>query len=109
MLDKMANWTPPRPIQDRRKSMVRGEQSSPALSDAQTCSKHHGPFTITKQISPVMYKLQLPPAWTIHDVFHASLLTPYRMTEQKGTNYLRPPPELVDGEEEFEVENVLGH
>ena len=34
---------------------------------------------------------------------------PYRVLEQKGTNYLRPPPELVDGEEEFEVENVLGH
>ena len=31
------------------------------------------------------------------------------MTEQKGANYLRPPPELVDGEEEFEVENILGH
>ena len=29
--------------------------------------------------------------------------------EQKGTNYLQPPLELVDGEEEFEVENVLGH
>ena len=71
--------------------------------------KRHGPFTITKQISPVMYKLQLPPAWTIHDVFHASLLTPYRVTEQRGTNNLQPPLELVDGEEEFEVENVLGH
>ena len=55
------------------------------------------------------YKLQLPPAWTIHDIFHASLLTPYHITEQKGANYLRPPLKLVDGEEEFEVENVLGH
>ena len=29
--------------------------------------------------------------------------------EQRGTNYLRPPPEMVDEEEEFEVENVLRH
>ena len=71
--------------------------------------KRHGPFTITKQISLVTYKLQLPPAWTIHDVFHASLLTPYHTTEQKGANYLQPPLELVDEEEEFKVENVLGH
>jgi hypothetical protein len=27
--------------------------------------KHHGPFTITKQVSPVAYKLDLPLGWTI--------------------------------------------
>jgi hypothetical protein len=46
--------------------------------------RRHGPFDITKQISPVAYKLKLPMAWTIHDVFHASLLRPYKETEQKG-------------------------
>ena len=56
-----------------------------------------------------MYKLQISPTWTVYDIFHASLLTPYYETEQKGTNYLRPPLKLVDREEEFEVENVLGH
>jgi hypothetical protein len=57
--------------------------------------KCHGPFTITKQVSPVAYKLDLPMGWTIHDVFHASLLTPYHETTMHGPNYTRPPPDLV--------------
>ena len=32
--------------------------------------KHLGPFTITKQISPVTYQLQLPAHMNIHPVFH---------------------------------------
>ena len=71
--------------------------------------KRHGPFLIMKRMSPVAYQLQLPPTWTIHDVFHASLLTPYHETIEHGPNYNRPPPEMVDGEEEFEVEAMMGH
>jgi hypothetical protein len=64
---------------------------------------------ITKQVSPVAYQLGLPPTWTIHDMFHASLLTPYHETKEHGVNYSRPLPEMVDGEEEFEVEAIMGH
>jgi hypothetical protein len=71
--------------------------------------KRHGPFVITKEVSAVAYQLQLPPAWTIHDVFHASLLTPYHKTKEHGSNFSRPPPEVVNGEEEFEVEAIMGH
>jgi transposase InsO family protein len=71
--------------------------------------KRHGPFTITKEVSPVAYQLDLPQTWTIHDVFHASLLTPYRETNAHGSNFTRPPPDLVDGNEEYEVEDVIGH
>ena len=109
MLDKAANWTPPDQFKEGAKVWLEGSNLALPYQMRKLAPKRHGPFTITKQISPVTYKLQLPPAWTIHDVFHASLLTPYRVTEQKGANYLRPPPELIDGEEEFKVENVLGH
>ena len=40
-------------------------------------------------------------------MFHIDLLTPYRETPTHGANYQRPPPDLVDGVEEFEVERVL--
>ena len=40
-------------------------------------------------------------------MFHTDLLTPYRETKMHGENYQRPPPELVDNEEEFEVEAIL--
>jgi hypothetical protein len=56
---------------------------------------------------PVNYRLSLPTQWSIHDVFHTDLLTPYRETLTHGPNYQRPPPELVDGVEEYEVEKVL--
>ena len=36
-----------------------------------------GPFTVTKAVGKVAYKLQLPDKWTLHPVFHVSLLKPY--------------------------------
>jgi hypothetical protein len=57
----------------------------------------------------VAYKLKLPIAWNIHDVFHASLLSPYHETTAHGPNFSRPSPDLIDGEEEFEVERVESH
>src|SRR5229473_6943892 len=42
--------------------------------------RRHGPFPITQVISLVTYKLALPHQWTIHPIFHASLLTPYSET-----------------------------
>jgi hypothetical protein len=71
--------------------------------------KQHGPFCITKQISPVVYQLQLPDAWKIHNVFHASLLTVYHETPQHRPNYIKPPPELIEGEHKYEVEAIVNH
>jgi hypothetical protein len=62
---------------------------------------------VIKEISPVVYRLKLPPHWTLHNVFHASLLMPYRETLKHGINFHEPPPELIEGEEEYEVERVL--
>src|SRR6266850_8092526 len=71
--------------------------------------KHMGPFRINKVISPVAYQLALPIAWRIHDVFHASLLSPYHKTQAHGPNFSRPPPDLIDGEEEYKVEQIATH
>ena len=51
--------------------------------------------------------MELPPQWKIHDVFHADLLTPYHETELHGPNFTRPPPDLIDGEEEYEIEEIV--
>ncbi len=71
--------------------------------------KRYRPFEITREISPVAYQLRLPIAWNIHNVFHTSLLSPYRETDAHGPNYSRPPPDLIKGEEEYEVEKVINH
>jgi hypothetical protein len=71
--------------------------------------KRYGPFRINEEISPVAYRLGLPTAWGIHNVFHASLLSPYHETLAHGPNFSRPPPDLIEGEEEYEVEKIVNH
>jgi Chromo (CHRromatin Organisation MOdifier) domain len=70
-------------------------------------AKRYGPFPITKEISPVVFQLTLPLQWCIHNVFHASLLTPYKEMEEHGDNFMQPPPELIDRQEEYKVEQIV--
>src|SRR5712672_3410425 len=70
--------------------------------------RRYGPFRVVAKISHVAYHLQLPDAWGIHDVFHAALLTLFKETPEHGPNFVEPPPEVIEGEEEWEVEQVLG-
>ena len=76
---------------------------------AKLAPRRHGPFEITKVMSPVVYQLRLPPQWTIHPVFHASLLMPFEETDQYGENFSRPPPDLIDDREQYEVEAIRDH
>jgi hypothetical protein len=68
--------------------------------------KYVGPFTISKKINKVAYELDLPPCMKIHKVFHVSLLNAYRAD---GSVHPPPPPTLIDGELEYEVERILLH
>jgi hypothetical protein len=46
--------------------------------------RRHGPFKIVKIISLVTVQLELPTQWSIHPVFHTSLITPYTETPSHG-------------------------
>jgi Chromo (CHRromatin Organisation MOdifier) domain len=73
--------------------------------------KHYGPFPIIKVISDIVFKLKLPYQWLkckVHPIFHASLLSLYKETEEHGLNFLEPPLEVVEGAEEYEVKAILG-
>ena len=78
-------------------------------TSAKLSLKHHGPFWIMEEISPVAYQLALPKAWMIHNVFHSSLLMPYKETPEHGAQFQCPPPELIGNEEEYEVEQIINH
>jgi Chromo (CHRromatin Organisation MOdifier) domain len=69
--------------------------------------KHYSPFPITDVISLVVCHLTLPPSWRIHNVFHMLLLMPYKETEEHRPNFAKPPPELIEEQEEYKVEQVL--
>ena len=56
----------------------------------------------------MVYHLDLPPSWKIFSTFHASLLSPYHETIEHGPNFTEPPPDLIEGHEEYEVEQILG-
>jgi hypothetical protein len=74
---------------------------------AKLAPKRHGPFKILST-TPTNSRLQLPPTWRIHPVFHNSLLTPYKETPEHGPNYTRPPLDIVEGEtDHYEVEAVV--
>ena len=54
-------------------------------------------------------RLRLPSTWKIHDVFHATLLSSYHQTEAHGPSFSRPPPDLIDSEEEYKVDHIVSH
>ena len=71
--------------------------------------KREGPFSIKNVLSNLVYELNLPYQWKIHPVFHASLLTPYIETKQHGPSFSQPPPDVIEGEEEYEIEAIVTH
>jgi len=79
----------------------------PANITQKLSPRRYGPFKVAAKVSAVTYKIELPEHWKIHNVFHASLLTPYKETSQHGPNFLEPPPDILEGEPEWEVEKIL--
>ena len=69
--------------------------------------QRYGPFKVMQQISPVAYHIELPQTMKIHDVFHVDLLIPHHQTKAYGETYPQPPSELIDGEEEYEIEEII--
>ena len=85
------------------------QEPSITIRNLKMAPRHHGPFQITQIISPVAYRLELPPQWNIHPVFHASLLTPYVETDSHSPNFSRPSSDLIKGEAEYKVKNIRSH
>ena len=80
------------------------EQPSKKLDD-----KRFGPFKVEKKEGLVSYHLKLDKKWrNIHPVFHECLLHPYHLGEYKSQwKPTPPPPEIMMGDEEHEIEQIL--
>jgi hypothetical protein len=94
--------------------MLNGKNLKTRRPSRKLDAKLHGPFKVSKVLSPTAIKLELPSRWHIH---HVSLIEPYR----HANNPIRPAPALsneanelgydVDGyeyETGFEVEEIMG-
>ncbi|VDC02739.1 unnamed protein product [Peniophora sp. CBMAI 1063] len=79
---------------------LKSKRPSPALNE-----RRHGPFKMLEKIGASVYRLDTPPMWKTHNVFNEALLTPY--TPPAFANPPEPPPEMIDGEERYEVEAVI--
>jgi hypothetical protein len=68
-----------------------------------------GPYPIERRVSRNVYRLQLPePMRRLHPVFNVVKLTPAPIDLIVGRRpNLPPPPELIKGEEEYLVEEIL--
>lgn len=65
-----------------------------------------GPFPVVSKIGPFAYKLKLPATMKIHPVFHLNLLRKWYADPARP---IHPKPIVITGNEEFEVEKILGH
>ena len=74
---------------------------------AKLIPRWYGPFQIKWVILSVVYQLDIPQHWWIHNVFHTSLLSPYIKTQTHGPNFKEPPHDLIEEQPEWEVQGIL--
>src|SRR5713101_968890 len=104
------NWSAnshPIPYQVRDQVWLKGKNLWTTFLSYKLAPCCHGPFKITSIIQGTSCKLESPPSWKIHTVFHALLLSPYCETTAHGPNFTRPPLGLIYGDAHYKVEKVL--
>lgn len=84
------------------------------LSKKLPCKKlslrYVGPFQITRQITPVSFRLALPNHFRISPTFHVSLLKPADGPSEEGEEVSGdqgPPAVMIEGEEAYRVCELL--
>jgi hypothetical protein len=83
-LETLSNFTP-YCVGDR--VWLEGHNLNTTHPSAKLAPRRYGPFLVTLAMSRTSFRLKLPPSWKIHNVFHASLLTPYKETTTNGSRY----------------------
>ena len=71
--------------------------------------KYIGPFKVRDLVGTQAYRLWLPTAYRIHDVFHVALLKPYYHREGEPEENSKAPEIESEGEDSWEVEAILKH
>jgi len=92
----------------KEKIQTRGEPTRAMTRKLQ--KKRVGPYKILQKLSSLSYKLELPHELKdkgVHDVFHITLLTKAPADTMPNRTPTQPPPIVIEGVEELEVEEVI--
>ena len=68
-----------------------------------------GHYKVSKVTAPLAYRLNLPPAWQIHPVFHINNLKRLNLSTEFVWVEGPPSPIVTEGEEEYDVKGILRH
>ena len=110
VMQSVYNRTKQAPIkyQIRDKVMLDVQHLKLHRPSSKLSGKFLGPFKILSKEGHSAYHLKLPKSWTVHPVFNKVLLQPHIGPKFPGQDiYNHPPPDLIDDQEEFDVEEIL--
>jgi len=69
--------------------------------------KKIGLFKILAKIGSSAYKLDLPDTMKIHNTIHTPLLEPYENDKLPSQRQEPPPPIIIEGKPEYELEEIV--
>ena len=75
--------------------------------NAKLDNRRLGPFKVAEKTGPLTYRLSLPTWMKIHDNIHVDRLSPWKGNEVNGMEPPPPEPEVIDGEEHWEVDQII--
>ena len=107
MLQRITNKF--KPFQKGDKVWLESKNLKLQYESQKLAPKQEGPFKIQEVLGPLTYHLELLKQWKVHPIFYATLLSPYKENDIYGNNFTHLPPDLIDGQEEYEVEAILSH
>ena len=67
-----------------------------------------GPYRVLEKVGANAYRIELPASIKVHNVLNASKLRKAADDPLPGQIADEPPPIEVDGEQEWEIERILG-
>jgi len=105
------SWVKPKkykPYQKGEKVWLEGMNLKMFHPTTKLHPKQFGPFEITEVLSSTTYCLDLPMTWQIYNAFHRALLLPYIKTIEHGPNDPELPPNIIEGEHEYKVKEIVG-
>jgi hypothetical protein len=90
-----------------QKVWIEAEELDLKRPSKKLAEKRLGPYPIVEIVSPNAIKVKLPRSIKIHPVINVSRLRPYAEPTIPGQATSEPPPVEINGELEYEVEQIL--